>query len=118
LLVHPNSDRNLVHVRLNSITHGTGVLTHFVLSLANEPSEEVVVFMAPNLRKLSRGSVTRIAGGTKDQYVPIPKPGHRQWSEGLYFGVRMSPGRKPDGARLMLTHLVVSRERHDAAASR
>ncbi len=118
LLVHPNSDRNLVHVRLNSITHGTGVLTHFVLSLANEPSEEVVVFMAPNLRKLSRGSVTRIAGGTKDQYVPIPKPGHRQWSEGLYFGVRMSPGRKPDGARLMLTHLVVSRERHEAAASR
>jgi len=109
LLLHPNSDQQFVHVRRDNVTGGQGVLTHLVASLSNEDSEDVLVYAAPTLRQLPKRQVARLKGGTQQESIPLPKPEHRQWSDGLYVGVKMSPGKRPDGARLMLNRLVVSR---------
>lgn len=109
LLIHPNSDRDLVYVKLKPMPNEQGHVSHCIVSLANASSSEVEIYVSPNLRRLSRQPIATVRGGTSCQWVEVPKPLHRQWQGGFYMGVKMREGSKPDGARLMLTGVAVMR---------
>ena len=109
LLIHPNSDRDLVYVKLRAIPDKQGHVSHCIVSLSNASSSEVEIYVSPSLRRLSRQPIATIRGGTSHQWVEVPKPLHRQWQDGFYMGVKMREGSKPDGARLMLTGVAVMR---------
>lgn len=105
VLLHPNSDSQLVWVELRSPAGESGVMQGLIVQLRNKDVAPAMLY-ASRTKDLNDSLVAEIAPGTESQLIPFPMR-ERVKDDRWFVGVRVPSGEKPGGVHLTITGVLL-----------
>lgn len=106
ILLHPNSDSNLVSLRLKSPTTEFGSLQGLIVQQRNQEAAPALIYVSRSPH-FSNSPLLEVLPGTENCSVVFPVEPRVDDTADWYVGVRVPSGAKPHGVHLTLTGILV-----------